>query len=269
MVAPLTSVITSRNGVCGTLVHEFEVKGPVMRLGLWVSVLLLGVAPAVVAQDLTNVSLADVARQSREHAGTAKKSWDDQNSDFGRSPEDSGTACGAPLASVQPGYVSGLLGQPVRDPDMAKALLHWLDKHPDLDVMHPEDIARITFPMTPGQSRANQAAANSVAERWISLTSDIAEKGNQSDMNGEISSLMSTPYKSGADALLARAVREEQQRRVRSDGSDADKMQEAVNLYSICENRRQAQFETDIDKLAKAEFQKRLASGTIEVSQGK
>src|SRR3954469_21422006 len=113
-----------------------------MRSPLSIAVLLFAMAPVVVAQNVNTASLADVARQSRAHTNTAKHSWDDQNSDFGRSTEDSGTPCGAPLPSVQNGYVSSLVGKSVEDPELSKALVRWLEKHPDLDVVRPEELAR-------------------------------------------------------------------------------------------------------------------------------
>jgi len=239
-----------------------------MRFRLSITVLLLAVAPALLAQDLTNVSLGDVARQTRAHAGAVKKSWDDQNSDFGR--DDSGTACGAPIASLPNGYVSGMVGRPLNDAEISQALVRWLDKHPDLDVMHPEDVARIEFPRTPAQAQLNQAAAHAAVQHWLQETSAASDSGNPAEAGGAVAAVMSTPLKSNAESLLMKAVRAEQQRRINSDGSAADKAAEAVNLYSICESRRQAQFEPEVDKLAKAEFQKRLSAGAAtETAQGK
>ena len=227
-----------------------------MRSPLSIAVLLVAMAPVVVAQ--TNVSLADVARQSRTHAGTVKHTWDDQNGDFGRSTDDSETPCGAPLPSVQNGYVSSLLGKPIEDPALSKALVRWLEKHPDLDVMHPEDLARMSFPRSSSQALANQTTAHAAAEHWVRETIAVVQAGEM-DPQAAMSAILSTPFKTNADSLLAQAVETEQQRRVRSDGSPADKLQEAVNLYSICESRRQAQFEPEVDKLAKQEFQKRIS----------
>jgi hypothetical protein len=227
-----------------------------MRFPLSISVLLLGLAPMVLAQDTTTVSLADVARQSRAHAGAPAKSWDDQNSDFGRSTADSGTPCGAPIPEVPNGFVSGLIGQPVKDPNVAKALERWLSKHPDLDLIHPDELAKMMFPRTPAQAQENQSTAHMFAQHWLTETAEVAATGNPNEINSAINSVMSTSLRSNAGDLLSQAVAAEEQRRVRSDGSEGDKVQEAVNLYSICESRRQQQFEGEVDKLAKAEFQK-------------
>jgi len=220
----------------------------------------------VMAQDTTTVSLADVARQSRAHAAAPAKSWDDQNSDFGRSTEDSGTPCGAPIQEIPNGFVSGLIGQPVKDPNLAKALEHWLQKHPDLDLMHPGDLAKMTFPRTPAQVQQNQASAHEFAQRWLAETASVAQSGNPSELNGAINSVMTTSVRSNAGSLLSQAVAAEEQRRVRSDGSEGDKVQEAVNLYSICESRRQQQFEGEVDKLAKAEFEKDIKEVSARAS---
>lgn len=227
-----------------------------MRLTVSITVLLLGLASVAPAQDVNTVSLADVARQSRAHAGAPVKSWDDQNSDFGRSTEDTGTPCGATISEIPTGFVSGLVGQPVKDPNLAKALTRWLDKHPDLDLMHPDDLAKLNFPRTPVQAEANKEQAHAIAQQWLGQASVAGESGNSNDFDAAVGAVMNAPAKSNAGAVLAEAVDAEQQRRVRSDGSDADKVQEAVNLYAICEARRQQQFEGEIDRLAKQEFQK-------------
>jgi len=231
-----------------------------MRSPLSITVLLLALAPLALAQDSSSVSLGDVARQTRAHAATPVKSWDDQNSDFGRSTEDSGTPCGAPIAGVQNGYISSFIGKSVDDPELSKSLVHWLDKHPDLDMIHPEDLAKTKFPITPAQQQMNQAAAKAAVDHWSQEAALVAQSGNATDVNNAVIQIMDTPLKSNAEGMVAQAVQAEQQRRVRSDGSPADKLQEAVNLYSICESRRQAQFEPDVDKMAKAMFKKESES---------
>lgn len=225
--------------------------------------LLLAFTPAVRAQNTD--SLADVARASRAHTASVKHSWDDQNSDFGRSPDDSGTACGAAIAGLPDGYVSSLIGKTDVDPDLSKALVRWMDKHPDLDVMHPEDIAKIMFPVTVAQLQQNQATAKNVAAKWVREASQPAQP-NAGD-SAAPSPAANFVYKTDANITLARAIDTEQQRRVRSDGSPSDKLAEAVNLYSICESRRMIQFEGDVDKLAKQEFQKQITGGS-EIAQG-
>ena len=229
-----------------------------MRLTVSITVLLLGLAPVALAQDMNTVSLADVARQTRAHTGTAVKSWDDQNGDFGRSTDES-TVCGAPLQEIPSGFVAGLIGQPVNDPNVAKLLTHWLSKHPDLDLMHPEDLAKLQFPRTPVQAESNQAAAHRIAQRWLADATAAADSGNPNEFDSAVGSVMNNPASSNSGAVLAEAVDAEQQRRVRSDGSETDKVQEAVNLYSICETRRQQEFEGEVNQLAKQEFQKAAA----------
>jgi hypothetical protein len=236
-----------------------------MRLTVSISVLLLGLAPVAWAQDTNTVSLADVARQTRAHAGTAVKSWDDQNSDFGRTTDES-TACGAPLPEIPSGFVAGLIGQPVNDPNLAKLLTHWLSKHPDLDLMHPDDLAKLQFPRTPVQVESNQAAAHRIAQRWLAQVSAAANSGSPNDFSAAAAALNNSE-KSNDGAVLAAAVDAEQQRRVRSDGSEADKVQEAVNLYTICETRRHQEFEGEIDKLAKQELQKSVAELQVGAGQ--
>ena len=237
-----------------------------MRSPLSITVLLFAFASLVVAQDSTSVSLGDVARQTRAHAGTAAKSWDDQNSDFGRSTEDSGTPCGAPI-SAQNGYVSSFIGKTVDDPELSKSLVKWLDKHPDLDVIRPEDLAKIKFPLTVTQQQYNVGTAKAAADHWLRETAGVAQTGTPSELNTAVNEIMDTPLKSNAESLTAKAVDAEKERRVRSDGSAADKLQEAVNLYSICESRRQAQFEPDVDKMAKAIFKKQFeAAATAQAA---
>lgn len=229
-----------------------------MRYTVSIAVLLLAFAPAVLAQDNTSESLGDVARQTRAHAGTPKKSWDDQNTDFGRA-EDTDTPCGAPIAGLPTGYVSAMLGRPMTDDDVNKMLVKWLDKHPDLDLLHPEDLARLNFPRSAAQTKANQQLASDAADQWLQQVSEVAQQGDVNQLNSAVKAVMGNTAVSNANSALVEAVRAEQQRRIRSDGSAADKLQEAVNLYSICESRRQVQFQQDVDKLAKDDFQKRLS----------
>ncbi len=226
-----------------------------MRSPIWISIFVLAFASLVVAQSSSD-SLADVARQSRSHAVAAKHSWNDQNSDFGRSTDDSATPCGAQL-DLPDGYVSALLGKDNIDPDLAKALVHWLDKHPDLDNMRPDDIAKIVFPMNASQAQANLATAKLAAARFARESTQPSDPGAP-----QASSPGLPTYSTMAKYTLPKAVEAEQQRRARSDGSAADKLQEAVNVYSICESRRQLQFESDIDKLAKQQYQKRMTELT-------
>jgi len=236
-----------------------------MRSPFTLAALLLALASVSFAQNATPVSLADVARQSKAQKSTAKHVWDDQNSDFGRTGEDAMTPCGAPIASLESGYVSSLMGKAPTDEQVPKALLRWLEKHSDLDVMHPEDIAKVNFPRTPGQVQANQAMAKAAADELERQASP-----NSSGDAVDISAVMNTPIVTNAGSTLAAAVRNEQQRRVRSDGSPADKLEEAVNLYSICESRRVVQFQDEVDRLAKQDLQKRLSPAAApETAQGK
>jgi ATP-dependent Lon protease len=240
-----------------------------MRSPIWIAALLLAWVPVVAAQSSTPDNLADVARESRTRAASTKHVWNDQNGDYdGRTAEDASTPCGAPLQSFEAGYVSSLGGKVPTDDQDKKALLRWFEKHPELDVMHPEDIAKINFPRTAAQAQTNQSMANAAADQMVRQTSAATESGNPNDVNASISAAMSIPITTNASSTLATAVRNEQARRVRSDGSETDRIEEAVNLYSICESRRMVQFQDEVDRLAKQEFQKRLRPSS-EVAQGK
>jgi len=236
---------------------EFLKERFLMRSPISIAVLLLAFAPAIVAQNSDSASLGDVARQTRAHASTPKKVYDDQNEDFGRA-EDNDTPCGSPIAAIPSGYVSTTLGTSITDEQVSKALLKWLDKHPDLDLLHPEDLARLSFPRSAAQTKSNQQVASEAANRWLMEISSVAQE-DPSRINAAVDSVMNSTAVSNANSTLAKAVQAEQQRRIRSDGSAADKLQEAANLYSICESRRQVQFQDEVDKLAKAYFQKRVS----------
>lgn len=239
-----------------------------MRFPLLFSGLLLLLAPALVAQSSDADSLGDVARQTRAHAGSAKRVYDNQNSDFGRSAEDGETPCGGPITGIPAGYVSSTLGQTITDDQLAKALLRWLAKHPDLDLLHPADVARLTFPHTAAQAKANQEAAIAEASQWMrQVSAPVAPNDADGVQSTDIAPVV--PSASGSastKAVLAKAVALEEQRRVRSDGSEADRLAEAANLYSICESRRQEQFQEEIDKVAKEYLQKGLVSNTETAS---
>ncbi len=234
-----------------------------MRFLIKLTALFFAFVLTVPAQTASDVSVADAARQSKAHSSAAKRVYDDQNGEFGRSGEDTSTPCGATIASLESGSVSALMGKTPDDDDVAKTLVKWLDKHPELDVMHPEDIAKIEFPRSMGQSDGNKARAMAVAtefEKHLAAGADLK-------------TLVMTPYSSGAESVILMAIRNEQQRRVQSDGSPEDRLKEAVNLYSICENRRIQQFDPEIDQMAKQELKNRLTtpkdSATKDAAQGK
>lgn len=212
-------------------------------------------APVVVAQSSSD-SLGDIARESRAHAGNTKRVYDNQNSDFGRSADDSQTPCGAPIAGLPAGYVTSMLGQTIADDQLAKALLKWLEKHPDADLLHPADLARINFPDTAAQEKDNQQAAREESNQWLRQ----ASAPQDDSASGATAPAPSGSTIASLNSALAKAVDAEQQRRIRSDGSAADRLQEASNLYSICESRRQLQFQPEVDRLAKEYLQKQLAS---------
>jgi len=228
------------------------------RFSFSLAVLLFAFAPALIAQSSDGDSLGDVARQSRAHTSTPKKVYDDQNGDFGRA-EDRDTPCGAPIQMLPAGYVSSTLGSPIADEQVTKALLKWFDQHPDLDLVHPEDLARLTFPHTPVQAKTNQQLALDAADRWVAQLPSVGPQTDPAQLSAAVDAVMNSVTVSNANTVLTKVVEAEKQRRIRSDGSPADKLQEATNLYSICESRRQVQFQEEVDKLAKQYFQRRVS----------
>jgi hypothetical protein len=254
-----TSVITVRNGFA--LPSKVEVSS--MRKFVFASAMAISLVSAAVAQS-DSTSLGDVARQSRNHTATAKKVWNDESEDISTGTGDGGSPCGAPLTTVPIGSTSALLGKslPVDDP-IAKSLVKWLEKHPDLDSMAVDNLSKISFPRSPEQSKANAYMASQEVDRWVAETVAAKEDGPEK-VNGVVTDIMNTRNSAAPSSVVATAVEKERDRRNRSDGSQADKISEAINLYTICENRRMAQMLDDVDALAKADFRKRIETAVKE-----
>jgi hypothetical protein len=224
--------------------------------------LLLAALSAGAHAQSDSTSLGDVARQNRNHGttATAKHVWNDDSEESLRTGEDVSSPCGAPLPNIPVGSTTALLGKSVpADDAVAKSLLKWMQKHPDLDAMSTDDLSKMHFARTPQQLDADHTMATQTVARWVDALNAAKESGTPEQTQTFVSELMSTKSSTQAAQTLEQAIRIEQERRVHSDGSPADKIQEAVNLYSICETRHLVQTLDDVDTLAKAEFRKRLA----------
>jgi hypothetical protein len=237
-----------------------------MRSIAFVSLLAISLASPAIAQN-DSASLGDVARQSRHHTASAKKVWNEETTDIGQGPEDTSSPCGTPVTTVPIGSTSALVGKDVPAGDaVGKSLLKWREKHSGLDSISTDDLAKLSFPRTPDQARANAAMAAREVAGWISELQAAKESGPER-INSLVTDIMNTHNSAGPASVVAMAVEKETQRRARSDGSPADKMAEAVNLYAICENQRMTETLDDVDARAKADLRKRIAEAVKESQQ--
>jgi hypothetical protein len=71
--------------------------------------------------------------------------------------------------------------------------------------------------------------------------------------------------------VLASAVRDEMQRRAAAEGkttSHDDRLNEAVNLYAICENKRLIASQGETEKMTKEALKAKLSEAGFKVAEG-
>ncbi len=125
-------------------------------LSVCMFLLVLFVVCTARAQE-TEPSLGDVARQGRaEKKADPKHVLSDEKETVPEEKPDT-SLCGPPVPLVQEMYASALTGHktPAED-DLAKALLEWMDLHPKLESMDPDDLAKTDEPRTDEQIKADQ-----------------------------------------------------------------------------------------------------------------
>lgn len=242
-----------------------------MKTWLSAAMFLLVLLVVCTARAQEPASLGDVARTYRaEKKQESKVVVSDQEHDQPAvpQPEDS-SVCGAPLPIMQAVYVSALLGQKTPPEDqMAAELLGWLTAHPDLDKMDPEQLARMDEPRTDAQAQADQDLANKIAQSFTDEMVEYKKNHTDEEVQEKLSKLMSAKLPTRQADVLDSAVRDEKRRRDALTGMPAekDRLEEAVNLYAICENKRLITSQGEVEKLSKAALKSKLeeAGFTLE-----
>jgi len=242
----------------------------------WLSVVMFLLVLLVVctARAQEPVSLGDVARQHRseksEKREESKIVLTDQDHDQVTAPEISDTSlCGAPLPIMQSVYVSALTGQKTPSEDeMAKELLAWLDAHPQLDKLDPEILAKSDEPRTEIQEQADQELANKIAQSFTDEMVEYKKNHTDDEVQQKLSALMSAKLPARQADVLESAVRDEKMRREPTNGTPSEKsrLEEAVNLYAICENKRLIVSQAEVEKMSKTALKSKLeeAGFTLE-----
>lgn len=224
--------------------------------------LVLFVVCTARAQD--SESLGDVARRSRsEKKGDSVVVVSDQKDADppAATPSEDTSLCGAPLPIMQNVYVAALLGQntPPED-EMAKDLIVWLDAHPQLDKMDPEELAKADEPRSDLQEQSDRDLANKIAQSFTDEMVDYKKSHTEEEVQAKLAKLMSARLPARQADVLASAVRDEKRRRESATGASGEKerLEEAVNLYAICENKRLIASQGEVEKMSKAALQTKL-----------
>jgi hypothetical protein len=234
-----------------------------------IAVLLLGIAAIpVLAQQQDEdapLSLGEVARQNREKQKKAEP--EHVLSDEAKEPQDPPEAeetslCGEPLPLMQQTYASAFVGQqPPSDEELGKALLEWLGQHPGLESISPEDLARTEEPRTMKQFWADHDLADKIALMFVEEMKEFREKHSEAEVSERIAKMLSAKSPLRQGDVLERAVRDEKQRRASAQGktpAESDLLAEAINLYSICENKRLIGSQDEVEKQSKLALRTKL-----------
>jgi hypothetical protein len=243
-----------------------------MKTWLSIVMFLLVLFAVCTARAQDSQSLGDVARKSRsEKKEESKIVVSDQEHDQSAVPvSNDSSLCGAPLPIMQSVYVAALTGQKTPPEDeMAKELMGWLNVHPDLQKMDPEKLAKTDEPRTDAQEQSDRDLANQISQ---SFTDDMIEyKKNHTDeeVQDKLGKLMSAKLPARQADVLESAVRDEKRRRETetSPQNDKDRLEQAVNLYAICENKRLIVSQGEVEKMSKAALKSKLEEAGFTLEQ--
>jgi hypothetical protein len=173
---------------------------------------------------------------------------------------------------MQTVYASALVGQKTPPEDeIASALTDWLTKHPDLEKIDPADLAKADEPRTESQTRANKELADKIAQSFTDEMVEFKPTHTDEEVKERLQKLMSVKLPQRQADVLESAVRDEKQRRAAAEGkmpTDKDRLDEAVNLYAICENKRLIASQSEVEKLTRAALKTKLEQVGFAVAEG-
>lgn len=224
---------------------------------------ILALSVPVAAQQ-EELSLGEVARQNQ----AAKKAdpehvFTDQGSKAAI-PATPVSYCGEPLPIMQTTYAAAFAGQSQLQPsdeELSKALLDWIDHRPELQNINPRELARVEEPRTEKQEQADKDLAEKIASMLTQEIVDFKPTHSDEEVADRIAkALAAKAPPRQADALI-RAVRDEELRRaaLKGEPTEFDRVSEAINLYSICENKRLMVSQTEVEQQSIALLRKKLA----------
>ena len=222
--------------------------------------ILLGTL-SVAAQE--EPSLGEVARRNQ----AAKKSeparvFTDQGNKA-PIPAPPVSLCGEPLPIMQTTYAAAFAGQSQLQPsdeELSKALLDWLDHHPDLQQVNPRDLARAEEPRTEKQEQGDQELAEKIASMLTQEIVDFKPTHSDEEVADRIAKALSAKAPPRQADALIRAVRDEELRRaaLKGEPTEFDRVSEAINLYSICENKRLIVSQAEVEQKSIALLREKL-----------
>jgi hypothetical protein len=218
-------------------------------------------------------SLGDVARQNREDKKSdAKLVLSDQQEDTPSVEPADTSLCGPPIPLMQEMYASAMVGQETPPEDeLARELLGWLNQHPRLEEMDPEELAKSDEPHTDQQKQADKDLADKIAQSFTDEMVEYRKSHTDDEVQERLAKLLNSPPSPQRQAdVMASAVRDEKRRRAAATGnspSEKERLDEAVNLYAICENKRLMASQGEVDKLTKAALRAKLSDAGFELVQ--
>jgi hypothetical protein len=222
----------------------------------------------------TEPSLGDLARQSRaEKKADPKHVLSDQkDQDIGPEEAPDTSLCGPPIPLMQETYASALVGQKTPPEDqLGKELLGWLDKHPELEKMAPDELAKGSEPRSESQIQADRDLAHKIAQSFTDEMVEFKKNHTDEEVQERLAKLISAKTPQRQADVLASAVRDEMQRRAAAEGkttSHDDRLNEAVNLYAICENKRLIASQGETEKMTKEALKAKLSEAGFKVAEG-
>ncbi len=242
-----------------------------MKTWLSIGMFLLVLFVVCTARAQQSESLGDVARKTRTEKKSESKIvlTDQEHDQTAASQSSEASVCGEPLPIMQAVYISALTGQKTPpEEDMAKDLVAWLNAHPDLQKMDPEALAKAEEPRTESQEKADQELANKIAQSFTDEMVEYKKNHTDEEVQEKLGKLMSAQLPARQADVLQSAVRDEKRRReaAADPPSDKDRLEQAVNLYAICENKRLIVSQGEVEKMSKMALKSKLeeAGFTLE-----
>jgi hypothetical protein len=227
--------------------------------------ILLAAAASVAAQEQGEPSLGEVARRNQAAKKVAEPArvFTDQGSKEAI-PAAPVSYCGDPLPIMQTTYAAAFAGQSQLQPsdeELSKALLDWLDHHPELQLVNPRELARADEPRTEKQEKSDQELAEKISGMLTQEIIDFKPTHSDEEVAERIAKALSAKAPPRQADALIRAVRDEELRRsaLKGQPTEFDRVSEAINLYSICENKRLIVSQTEVEQKSIALLRKKLA----------
>ena len=117
----------------------------------------------------------------------------------------------------------------------------------------------------------NKELAEKIAQSFTDEMVEFKPTHTDEEVKEQLQKLMSAKLPQRQADVLESAVRDEKQRRAAAEGktpTNKDRLDEAVNLYAICENKRLVASQSEVEKLTKAALKTKLEQVGFVVAEG-